>query len=527
MSWKYASIFFALAAVLGVPFVMRPRSTSAHSGASQRLVIVTPHIQQIRDEFGLAFSKWHQQIHGTPVEIDWRLPGGTSEIIKQLEAQYTSAIKRGEIKPDGSCAPGTIGFDLMFGGGSFDHGRLKTGVSVKTPPASAGEKPGEIKLSMSIPAGFPQDFLEGCFGENVIGSGTLYDPEQHWIGVALSSFGIVYSRDVYEDLGLPEPQSFEELCRPELVGWLALADPRQSGSITTTFDSILASAGWERGWRTLREMCANARYFTNSSTKPPIDVSQGEAAAGLAIDFYGRGQAQSVLEPGAEDRSGRVGYVDPKGSVYVDADPVSLLRGGPSPELARRFIEFCLTPEAQALWQFPALNNPRSADNPVGASGERMGPRQNELRRMPARRDMYARYWTHFTDQVNPFELASTARTGAWRSAIGPMMGAFAIDTADEQRAAWRALLAARQDPDFPREVLAKMEADFYSWPTTEIDGTPVEFTKDTLKQVRDFWRKPDQMRRCKVEYTTYFLRTYRQIAEAGAAARPMKVSNR
>ncbi len=69
---------------------------------------------------------------------------------------------------------------------------------------------------------------------------------------------------------------------------------------------------------------------TNVSTKPPIDVGQGECAIGLAIDFYGRGRGQAISEIGADPRAGRVGCVDPAGSVYVDADPVSVLRAGPA-----------------------------------------------------------------------------------------------------------------------------------------------------------------------------------------------------
>ncbi len=43
---------------------------------------------------------------------------------------------------------------------------------------------------------------------------------------------------------------------PKLMGWVALADPRQSRSISTTLDAIKSSLGWEKGWRLLREVSA-------------------------------------------------------------------------------------------------------------------------------------------------------------------------------------------------------------------------------------------------------------------------------
>lgn len=514
-------IFAALALILGVPFIMRPAASTGQPGRDiPSLIIVTPHVQQIRREFAAGFSRWHERVHGSPVAIDWRTPGGTTEILKQLESQYTAALKGGRYeqhgdmkRPEFFMKAGTIGFDAVFGGGTYDHGRLKTGVkaSIQGPEG----KPVDVQCPMSIPAGFETAQLESWFGKNLIGTQPLYDPDQYWTGVALSAFGIVYNRDVVKQLGLPEPRTFDDLTDARYGGWIALADPRQSGSIATSLDSILSNAGWEHGWRILREMCANTRYFTNASTKPPIDVSAGEAAAGLAIDFYGRGQSQAVALPGETPQTSRVGYVDPVGSVYIDADPVSILRGGPHPELAKRFIEFCLTEEGQALWQFHARDSAAGRDNPVGADGDRMGPREYELRRAPIRRVMYQEYLRYFVDQSDPFSLASEVAPKGWRSAIGVMMGAFSIDIADEQRSAWRALNRARQDPAFPKNTLAEMERLFYAWPETRMpDGTVLPFTAENCKAIMAAWKKPGMMPETKIAYTRFFSSNYSKIVE-------------
>lgn len=521
MNLPRALILAALALILGIPFALRPtRDSAAAAGDGPTLIIITPHVQQIRDEFATAFNRWHQANYGHTVHIDWRTPGGTSEILRQLESQFSAAAAAGRYtlsgdpaKPTFDMPPGTIGFDLCFGGGSFDHGRLKSGIQVTLPPATAGGPPRTVRLPMSVPAGFEQSRLDGWFGENRIGAQLLYDPEQYWLGVALSGFGIVYNRDTLSSLGLPEPRTFEDLADPRYAGWVALADPRQSGSIATSFDSILSNYGWERGWRALREMCANTRYFTNYSTKPPIDVSAGEAAAGLAIDFYGRGQSQSVMRPGQTPETSRVGYVDPAGSVYIDADPISILRGGPSPRLARRFVEFCLTEEGQSLGIMYATSSPRGQGNPIGPGGFRLGPAQYELRRAPSRRVMYEKYWPFLVDQVNAFEIASDTTPKGWRSSIGTMMGAFAIDTAQEQRSAWAALNRARRDPSFPTGVLAEMERLFYAWPETRLpDGRTLPFTAETCRDVVAAWKVPGVMPGARIAYTEFFAANYQRI---------------
>ncbi len=521
----------AMLAVLSLPLLLRQGHREPAHESGRRLVIMTPHVPQIREEFGRAFSEWHQRVYHETAFVDWRVPGGTSEIIKQLAAQYNAALRSGAIAPDGTCPPGTMSVDMMLGGGSYDHGRLKRNrdVFVMVPDP---DKPGQLKqklVPMSVPAGFTKEQLDAWFGENTIGANTLYDPDQYWIGTALSSFGIVYNRDVLARLGLPEITSFADLAEPGYQNSVILADPRQSGSVTTAMDAILSNYGWDEGWRILRSMATNARYFTNSSTKPPIDVSQGEAAAALVIDFYGRGQAQGILAPGQPATDSRVGYVDPVGKTSIDADPGSILRGAPDPELAKRFLEFCLTHEAQALWQFPATSTPAGANNPIGENGQKMGPAVNVLRRMPVRRETYAKYADAMVDKVNPFEIATQVKPAGWRDAIGIMMGAFAIDVSHAQREAWASLQRVKASSSNPALAQA-MEQVFFAWPMTPVypakaeEGTlgeplasqpAIAFTKDTYAKVRDQWSKPGARAKLEIRYTEFFRECYRRIIDA------------
>ena len=649
-----ARILIALAflVVLGVPLGLKFASPAASIPQDARtLVVVTPHVPQIRAEFAEAFDRWHRKHYGAPAHIDWRTPGGTTEIIKVLGAQYAAKGKEvieeirkkdsarllaKDLSLDADIPLKSMPFDMMFGGGTFDHGRLKSastagitfapftgrgveevllskvsrsqsvtdllqarslelvllagdvtftarippeafadGVSIIRdfdPPASKATVTTRIDLSkvmrdaplrISMPAGLSDEdlrtkwFPPGSKGkQNLIGSQQLYDPQQYWIGTALSAFGIVYNKDIFRDLDLPEPRGFVDLTHPKLQGLLILADPRQSGSVTTAIDAILNAELWNtaqrerwfdeltaafdkeakdrtpwekslstermqsvdaafsRAWKLLQEVSANARTYTAAATKPPVDISAGEGAAGLAIDFYGRGQAQFVLAPGQDPATARVGYVDPEGAAYIDADPASVLRSGPDPELAKRFLEFCLTDEAQVLWQLPSLRNPLSKDNPIGEDGEKMGPRRYELRRMPVRESLYSHPAAKsFIDKVNPFEIAAEHRPANWRSAIGVMMGAFSIDVTDDQRAAWRVLCNARADANFDKATLAKMEAAFFAFPTTPTkDGTQLAFTASNYRAIRDTWRNPSTQARLEIAYTNFFRENYREV---------------
>lgn len=287
--------------LIGVPMAFRPGAEDGEASVrvAEQLIIITPHNEQIRYEFKRAFEAWHLDTYDTPVQVIYNVPGGTSEIRKMLEAQFIAAIEAGR-EPGGDA-------DLVFGGGSFEHGRLKRGVNVDTDGQPQS-------VSISVPVDFTNAWLDETFGENQIGDGQLYDPDNYWFGLALSGFGIVYNNHALDSLGVRQPTDWTDLCDPRLQGWVALVNPNQSGSVTTAFESILKRVGWEQGWRILRRAGANARYFSASSLKPPIDVSQSNAAMGVCIDFFGRYQLQALKEAGDPDR---IGYVDPPGSRWM------------------------------------------------------------------------------------------------------------------------------------------------------------------------------------------------------------------
>lgn len=411
---------FALLVLIGIPLVLRADRESPADSAN-RVIIITPHNEQIRYEFGRGFARWHEKEYGEPATVIWSSPGGTSEIRKLLQSLYAEDLAS-DREPGGS-------FDLVFGGGSVEYEQFKKSDAVKIPSGKT--------CSLTVAVDFPVAWLDRTYGDNEIGSSRLFDPEKKWFGTALSGFGIVFNRDALKETGAREPEVWLDLCQPRLFGWVALGNPAQSGSIQKSFDIVLQRHGWQEGWQVLRRAAGNARYFSASATKVPIDVSMGEAAAGVSIDFYGRYQSQSAYAAG---RSDRVGYVDPPGLSAIDPDPIAMLRGAPNPVIAERFMRFCLSDEGQALWQF----------RPDSSAAAALGPHQFELRRLPIRRSLYASHFEQFVDRVNPFELAKPLEENRqyWRF-IPIVFTAAAIENHPAMKAAWKAII---EHPAYPRD---------------------------------------------------------------------------
>jgi iron(III) transport system substrate-binding protein len=274
----------------------------------------------------------------------------------------------------------------------------------------------------------------------------------------LSSFGICYNSDSLRRFGVTEiPSAWSDLGNPRFFKQVALADPTKSGSAAKAFEMIIQQQmqeairsaegssdeqaclqlGWERGLQIIQRASANARYFTNAGSQVPVDVSLGDAAIGMCIDFYGRFQSEAIR---VGDAASRLQYFTPSGGSSVGVDPIGLFRGAPNPEAAKMFIEFVLSVEGQKLWNFK-----------VGTPG---GPVKYALRRQPIRKELYSpEYASYRSDPgVDPYEKAKSFMyhpkwTGPLFKVMSFIIRVMSLDSHDEQVAAWEALVAAGFPP--------------------------------------------------------------------------------
>lgn len=502
---RLAIVLALLAAVLVAPFVLRPKEEKV-SEKAERLVIITPHIESIQAEFARAFRAHMRTTYGREVVIDWRQPGGTSEIARFLRSEYatrfetlwkertglpfTLAIRDAFTNPkldpvkdttkQGSVAAAVTdraspeaqasaarrlfleseigaGIDLFFGGGAFDFERQAAAGLLVARDASGRFGPGALAEE------HPGWFTDAVFPQSFSGE-PFRDPEFRWVGTVLSAFGICYNRDVIARLGITEPpDEWSDLEDPRYHRQIALADPTKSGSTTKAFEMLVqeriqtlarernltgdaaVAAGWNEAMRLIVRISANSRYFTDSSAKVPRDVAMGDAAVGMSIDFYGRSYNELYRDPATGES--RIEFVMPKGGTSIGADPIGMLRGAPHPELAHRFIEFVLSPEGQKIWNFR-----------VGAPG---GPVRHALRRPPIRRDFYhGENRVHMTDpDFDPYLAAAGFTyhpewTGSLFAPLRFVIRAACMDPQDEQHLAWEALLEA----GLPEEGVKRFE---------------------------------------------------------------------
>jgi len=494
-------------ALLAIPFALREPADRPATDAHP-LIIITPHNEAIRAEFTRAFRAYAQRELGYDVAIDWRTPGGMSDISKLINEQYTAVAAEHLPGFDrmtfndskAGAAPARtaflasdlgIGIDVVFGGGEFDH----RGLAGKGYLIDAG-------LLQALPGIFRDEVIPQTLAGEII-----YDLQGRYYGTALSSFGICFNPDRLQALRSPHLVEFggaghagkiftswSDLAHPALFGQVVMADPTKSGSIATCYvmmiqEQLAASVkhagatpvtatpeqldrGWLNGLTLIKGIAGNARSVTDSSSKVPRDVGRGDAIAGMCIDFYGRSEAEWTAQESARER---VVFSTPQGGTSISADPIALLRGAPHREDALAFMRFVLSVEGQRLWNYRV--------------GEPGGPVRYALRRWSVRRDLFTpEHLAHSSDPgEDPFVLARSfqfqpAWTGPYFDLIRATIKAVALDPRDELQEAWAAIIAANKS-----DSAAWLSFRWLPWEYHDIAAAKKRLETDRITTLREW----------------------------------------
>jgi ABC-type Fe3+ transport system substrate-binding protein/plasmid maintenance system antidote protein VapI len=286
------------------------------------------------------------------------------------------------------------------------------------------------------------------------------DGKIHWIGASVSSFGFTVNRDLLARYNLPTPQKWADLGNPvyaralPAVPLVGIADPTMSTSNLRMFEIILQAYGWDRGWRALTLIAANAKVYSGSSDVRDA-VIRGDIAVGTTIDFYGYT---------AQQQNPACLYIIPSGETIVNADPIAVLKGASHPREAAVFVAWVLNEMGgQQVWLDPNINrlpiNPKVFETPEGA-------KRPDLRK--ALEDV---------QRVGGIEFNETLST-LWVTAVMNYFKATLVDAHDDLQPVWAQIAKAYLEKRITQEQFDKL-VDSLTAPITFTD--PLTNTKTTF----------------------------------------------
>ncbi|MDY7078481.1 MAG: ABC transporter substrate-binding protein [Chloroflexota bacterium] len=182
----------------------------------------------------------------------------------------------------------------------------------------------------------------------------LKHPDGVWTGIYVGALGFCSNQDLLDELGVDPPTSWDDLLAPALEGNIAVADARTSGTAYTFLYSLVALRGEEEAFEYLKQVNENIFQYTKSGSAPGRMAAAGEVAVAIifshdCVKFREETGANLVVSFPAEGTGFEIGSQ-------------ALIKNAPNPEAAKVWMEWALSPEAQAV--APTVRSYQVPSNP-------------------------------------------------------------------------------------------------------------------------------------------------------------------
>ena len=158
------------------------------------------------------------------------------------------------------------------------------------------------------------------------------------VGIYSGPLGFAYNTELLAKKKLPVPKTWADLLKPEYKGEIQMANPGSSGAAYTALATLVQLMGESQAWDYMAKLHRNMSSYPRSGEAPIKAVSRGEAA--IAIGFI-------ALAPGEKAAGFPIEAFTPAEGTGAEIGSMSIIKGAPHMEAAKRFYEWALTPQAQ------------------------------------------------------------------------------------------------------------------------------------------------------------------------------------
>ena len=172
----------------------------------------------------------------------------------------------------------------------------------------------------------------------------LHAKDWAWSGFYTGVIGFVSNKDFLAKKGIQAPTSWDDLLNPAFAQNVAVAYPYTSGTAYTTYVTLIQMWGLEKTldwWEKFDK--ASMLQYTKSGTGCIPMAGLGEVAVCIAF-------SHDILAKGINKGYPLV-ISFPKEGTGSEVGGLALIKGGPEPELAKQYIDWCFSIKAQELFQ--------------------------------------------------------------------------------------------------------------------------------------------------------------------------------
>jgi len=189
--------------------------------------------------------------------------------------------------------------------------------------------------------------------------------------------GFGYNTELLAKKKLPEPKCWKDLANPAYKDEIQMANPGSSGTAFNMVSTILQMMGEDEGFKFLAAMNKNVNQYTRSGSAGIRAAAKGETTIG--ITFLHDSVAQTV-------QGYPIKTVVPCEGTGYEIISSAIIKSGPNPEGARKWMDFVLSPAGQnvavAVNKFQTPSNRNAQVHP-------MAPKPSEVKLIKLDLDKY------------------------------------------------------------------------------------------------------------------------------------------
>ncbi len=179
------------------------------------------------------------------------------------------------------------------------------------------------------------------------------------IGVYAGPLGFGYNPEVLKKKGITAPACWKDLLDAKYKGELQMPNPFSSGTAYVAIATFVQLMGEEPAFDYMKKLNANMNQYTKSGAAPVKAAGRSETAIGISF----------IHDAVAEANAGfPVVSVAPCEGTGYEIGAMSIIKGARNLDNAKKFYDWALTPEAQALGaqnnSFPIPSNPATPLHP-------------------------------------------------------------------------------------------------------------------------------------------------------------------
>ena len=185
------------------------------------------------------------------------------------------------------------------------------------------------------------------------------DSKFRTVGVYLGPLGFGFNKELLAKKKAAEPKSWADLLKPEFKGEIQMANPASSGTAYTMIATLVQLMGEDKAFDYMKKLHPNISTYTRSGTAPVKAAARGEAT--VSISFVHDVTTEAVT-------GFPVGSATPSEGTGAEIGSMSIVKGGPNTDAAKKFYEWALTPGGQqfglAAKQFQLPSNTKVPKDP-------------------------------------------------------------------------------------------------------------------------------------------------------------------